>query len=248
MRGRAKLPDDPSAPKLDLQIDFDEIGDYRPRWNAAPTSQLPVVVFNNGKHTLTLMRWGLVPSWAKGIKIGYSTFNARAEDVETHPAFRGAWKAHRRCLVVADGYYDWRAADKQPFAVALGNRGPMTFAGLWDLWHKPGAAGATDKPLKSFAIITTPANALLKPLHNRMPALLPRDLWAAWLGATAADEAELKAMLKPYPGAAMTFWPVDRRVGNVRNDSPDLFAPARELPLTGGVIGQPPEGRGRSPR
>jgi len=244
MCGRAKLPDDVSEIKLDLKIDFDEIGAYRPRWNAAPTSQLPVVVSTDGERTLALMRWGLVPSWAKDINIGYSTFNARAEGIETRPAFRSAWKAARRCLVVADGYYEWRAADKQPFAVALGNRGPMTLAGLWDLWRNPTAPEG--KPLKSFAIITTQANALLKPLHDRMPALLAPDRWAAWLGETAATEGELKAMLKPYPGGAMAFWPVDRRVGNVRNDSPDLFAPLSELPLTGGVIGETPDGRSRS--
>ncbi len=222
MCGRAKLPDDVSEIKLDLKIDFDEIGAYRPSWNAAPTSQLPVVVSSNGERTLTLMRWGLVPAWAKDIKIGYSTFNARAESVDTRPAFHGAWKAGRRCLVVADGYYEWRDADKQPFAVALGNRGPMTFAGLWDFWRAP--EGNT---LKSFTIITTQANDLLTPLHSRMPVLLAPDRWAAWLGETAATADDLKAMLKPYPGEGMTFWPVDRRVGNVRNDSPNLFAPLR---------------------
>ncbi len=223
MCGRAKLPDDVSEIKLDLKIDFDEIDDYRPRWNAAPTSKLPVVVAGNGGRTLTLMRWGLVPPWATDIKIGYSTFNARAEGIDRRPAFRAAWRTGRRCLVIADGYYEWRDADKQPFAVALGNRGPMTFAGLWDCWRAPD--GAT---LKSFAIITTAANELLAPLHDRMPVLLAPDRWAAWLGEhrlgeTAATDAELKAMLKPYPGGAMTFWPVDRRVGNVKNDSPDLF-------------------------
>ncbi|HXQ83585.1 MAG TPA: SOS response-associated peptidase [Xanthobacteraceae bacterium] len=220
MCGRAKLPDDVSEIKLDLKIDWDELGDYQPRWNAAPTSKLPVVVSRNGERTLSLMRWGLVPSWANDIKIGYSTFNARAEGVDNRPAFRAAWKAGRRCLVIADGYYEWRDADKQPFAVALGNRGPMTFAGLWDSWRAPD--GDT---LKTFTIITTTANKLLEPLHDRMPVLLAPDRWAAWLGETAASAAELKAMLKPYPDAGMTFWPVDRRVGNVRNDSPDLFAP-----------------------
>jgi putative SOS response-associated peptidase YedK len=222
MCGRAKLPDDVSEIKLDLKIDFDEIGDYRPRWNAAPTSKLPVVVSRNGERTLTLMRWGLVPAWAKDIKIGYSTFNARAEGVDTRPAFRAAWTAGRRCLVVADGYYEWRDADKQPFAVALGNRGPLTLAGLWDLWRAPDG-----KPLKSFTIITTHANERLGALHSRMPVLLAPDRWAAWLGETAATADDLKAMLKPYPGEGLTFWPVDRRVGNVRNDSPDLFAPLR---------------------
>ena len=128
MCGRAKLPDDVSEIKLDLKIDFDEIGDYHPRWNAAPTSKLPVVVSKTGTRILTLMRWGLIPSWAKDLKIGYSTFNARAETLATRAAFRGAWHARHRCLVLADGYYEWRDTDKQPFAVALANRGPMTLA------------------------------------------------------------------------------------------------------------------------
>jgi putative SOS response-associated peptidase YedK len=220
MCGRAKLPEDVSEIKLGLKIDFDEIGDYRPRWNAAPTSKLPVVVARNGARTLTMMRWGLIPSWAKDVRIGYSTFNARAEGIDSRAAFRGAWNAARRCLVVADGYYEWRNADKQPFAVALGNRGPMTFAGLWDQWRAPD--GGT---VRSFAIITTAANDLLKPLHDRMPVVLAPDRWAGWLGETKTDDDALKAMLRPYPGAAMSFWPVDRRVGNVRNDDPDLFAP-----------------------
>jgi putative SOS response-associated peptidase YedK len=220
MCGRAKLPEDVSEIKLDLKIDWDEIGEYRPRWNAAPTSHLPVVISRKGERVLTSMRWGLIPSWADDSKIGYSTFNARAEGVETRMAFRSAWKARRRCLVVADGYYEWRDADKQPFAVALGNRGPMTFAGLWDLWQP-----ANGPAIKSFTIITTQANDLLKSLHDRMPVVLPPEKWAPWLGETAAGDGELKAMLKPYPDGAMTFWPVDRRVGNVKNDGPDLFAP-----------------------
>ena len=224
MCGRAKLPGDVSEIKLDLKIDFDEIDDYRPRWNAAPTSKLPVVVSSNGERTLALMRWGLIPSWARpeatSLKIGYSTFNARAEGVDNRPAFRAAWRAGRRCLVIADGYYEWRDADKQPFAVSLSNRGPMTFAGLWDCWRAPDGSA-----LKSFTVITTTANELLQPLHGRMPVVLAPDRWPAWLGENPADDAELKAMLTPYPGGSMTFWAVDRRVGNVRNDSPDLFAP-----------------------
>jgi putative SOS response-associated peptidase YedK len=235
MCGRAKLPDDVSEIKLDLKIDWDEIGDdCRPRWNAAPASKLPVVVSNNGARTLTAMRWGLIPSWAqsreKAVKIGAATFNARAEGIDTRPAFRAAWKAGQRCLVIADGYYEWRKADRQPFAVGLSNRGPMTFAGLWDAWR-----AGEGETIKSFAIITTAANDLLAPLHDRMPVLLPPDRWATWLGEhrlgehrlgeQAATGDELKAMLTPYPGAAMTFWPVDRRVGNVRNDTPDIFAP-----------------------
>lgn len=233
MCGRAKLPEDVSEIKLDLKIAFDEISDYRPRRNAAPSSLLPVVISQDGRRILTLMRWGLVPSWAKSIKIGYSTFNARAEDIETRPAFRNAWKTGRRCLVIADAYYEWRKSDKQPFAVALGNRGPMIFAGLWDLWHD---RSALDKgPVRSFAIVTTQANEQVKPVHDRMPALLAADRWAAWLGETATTEGEIKAMLEPYRGS-MLFWPVDKRVGNVRNDSPDLFASSSDLQLNGKLL------------
>jgi putative SOS response-associated peptidase YedK len=226
MCGRAKLPQDVSEIKLDLGIDWDDIGDYRPRWNAAPTSQLPVVVSRDGRRILTMMRWGLVPPWAKSIAIGRSTFNARAEDVRTRPAFRGAWMAGRRCLVIADAYYEWRAPDKQPFAVALANRGPMTFAGLWDSWYDPHTKG--DKPLKSFAILTTAANALLTSLHDRMPVLLTPEHWPAWLGETVASEHELRGMLRPYSDTAMTIWPVDRRIGHTRNDDPDLLTPLAE--------------------
>ena len=225
MCGRAKLPDDVSEIKLDLKIDFDEIGDYQPRWNAAPTSKLPIVISAAGSRILTLMRWGLIPSWAKDLKIGYSTFNARAESLASRAAFRGAWRARRRCLVLADGYYEWRDTDKQPFAVALANHGPMTLAGLWDCWRSP--AGET---IKSFAIITTMANAKLASLHDRMPVLIPPDSWGEWLGEKSASEATLRALLRPYPESAMAFWAVDRRVGNVRNDSPDLFAPIEHAP------------------
>jgi putative SOS response-associated peptidase YedK len=223
MCGRASLPTDVSELKQDLKIEWDKLGDYRPRWNATPTSDLPVVTSMQGERTLEIMRWGLIPSWAKDPRISRTTFNARAEGLDSTPAFRGAWMAGSRCLVVADGYYEWRKADKQPFAVALGNRAPMTFAGLWDIWHSP--SGAT---IKSFAVITTRANALIATIHDRMPVLLAPDCWPAWLGEVDTTENELKAMLRPYPAERMTLWPVNKRVGNVRNDSPDLFEPLRE--------------------
>lgn len=224
MCGRAKLPEDVSELKLDLRIEWDRLGTYKPTWNAAPTTQLPVVTSQAGRRILQTMRWGLIPSWAKDRKIGASTINARAETIESKPAFRGAWKAGRRCLVVADGYYEWRQPDKQPFAIALANRGPMTFAGLWETWGAPDGG-----EIKSFAIVTTQANSLLADVHDRMPVILAPAHWPAWLGECEASQADLKALLKPYPAELMATWPVDRRVGNVRNDSPDLFDP---LPLT----------------
>jgi len=225
MCGRASLPNDVSELKQDLRIEWDKLGDYRPRWNAAPTSKLPVVTSSPDRgRTLELMRWGLIPPWAKDGKIARTTFNARAEGIDRKPAFRNAWQAGCRCLVVAGGYYEWRQKDKQPFAMALGNRGLMTFAGLWDLWRA--LDGAT---IKSFTIITTRANALAATIHDRMPVILPPDCWPQWLGEIETTPAQLKAMLRPYSSERMTMWPVDRRVGNVRNDSPDLFEPIREV-------------------
>jgi putative SOS response-associated peptidase YedK len=225
MCGRAKLPQDVSEIKLklDLRIDRELLDGFRPRWNAAPTTDLPVVRSARGERSLVLMRWGLIPSWAKDKKIGASTYNARAERIDVTPAFRSAWKTGQRCLVVADGYYEWRKADKQPFAVALGNRSIMTFAGLWDAWRAPDGGTIT-----SFTIITTQSNALLASVHDRMPVLLAPDRWPTWLGESAATGDQLKAMLKPYPSAQMAIWPVGKAVGNVRNDHPDLFEPLKE--------------------
>jgi putative SOS response-associated peptidase YedK len=220
MCGRAKLPVDVSELKLDLKIEWDRLGDYKPTWNAAPTTRLPVVTSRDRIRTIEPMRWGLIPSWAKDKKIGAATINARAENIEDKPAFRGAWRAGRRCLVVADGYYEWRQPDKQPFAIALANRGPMAFAGLWEEWRAPDGIA-----IKSFTIITTQANTLLSAVHDRMPVILAQEHWTAWLGETDTSRSELKDLLRPYPAALMATWPVDRRVGNVRNDSADLFEP-----------------------
>jgi putative SOS response-associated peptidase YedK len=220
MCGRAKLPEDVSEIKLDLKIDWDKLGDYRPKWNAPPTTDLPVVISSYGARSLELMRWGLIPASAKDAKAGRSTINVRAEGIDRQPMLRSAWQARQRCLVIADAYYEWRKTDRQPFAVALENRGPMTFAGLWDSWRVPD--GAT---IRSFAIITTRANELLAPIHDRMPVILAADHWPAWLGEADASNDELKTMLKPYPPECMTMWPVAKRVGNVRNDGPDLLDP-----------------------
>jgi putative SOS response-associated peptidase YedK len=221
MCGRARLPDDVSEIKQDLRIEWDELGDYQPRWNAPPTSQMPVVTLVDGRRRLETMRWGLVPSWAKDMRLGHPTFNARSDAVDKTPMFRGTWRAGRRCLVIADAYYEWRASDKQPFAIALGNRGPMTFAGLWDTWRKPDDGTV----LKSFTIITTEANTRIAAIHHRMPVILPAAAWPAWLGETSASAAELKALLVPYPSEQMTYWAVDKKIGNVKNDSPDLLEP-----------------------
>ena len=135
------------------------------------------------ERSLDVMRWGLVPYWAKDLKIGYSTINAKAEGIDARPAFREAFQ-RRRCLVPFDSFYEWqkRGRERQPYAVALAEGRLMAMAGLWDRWRSP--AGEI---VRSFTIVTTAANALLAPLHERMPVILDPDAWSIWLGETAAD-------------------------------------------------------------
>ena len=167
------------------------------------------------------MRWGLVPFWAKDIKVGFANINAKAEGIETKPAFREAFQ-RRRCLVPVDNFYEWKKtpAGKQPYAIALADRGLMALAGLWESWRSP--AG---ERMRSFAIITTTPNTLCAALHNRMPVVLKPASWPVWLGEEQADTLGLKALLAPFPSEEMTCWPVNRRVGNVKNNDPGLIEP-----------------------
>jgi putative SOS response-associated peptidase YedK len=196
----------------------DDDPENRPRYNIAPTTRVPVITSANGTRALELMRWGLIPSWSKDAKPPYATFNARADGLTTKPAFRGAWKAGRRCAIVTSGFYEWRKSDKQPFCIGLGNKQPMLMAGLWEEWRPKGS-----EPIKSCTIITTEANAFMAPLHDRMPVILGDEDLPAWLGETPlADPASL---LKQFPGERMTMWPVAKAVGNVRSQGAELAEP-----------------------
>ncbi len=200
---------------------FEERPNLQPRYNIAPTQEAPVVGQRpDGKRGLAMLRWGLVPGWAKDLSIGARMINARAETVAEKPAFRAAFR-RRRCLVAADGFYEWKkAADspKRPYRAALADGGPFGFAGLWETWRGP------EGPVKSFTIITTDANPLLAEIHDRMPVILDPADHARWLDPAAAAR-DLLALLKPYPAEKMTAYPVDRRVGKVQNDDPGLIEP-----------------------
>lgn len=204
-----------------LGVDLEEMPWFAPSYNVAPQTAQPVVRLNRdtGKREISLLRWGLVPFWARDAKIGYNTINARAEEAAARPAFREAMKK-RRCLVPADAFYEWQRLDprtKQPFAVALKSGKPFAFAGLWESW-RPKAG----EPLETFTILTTDANELMEPIHDRMPVILQPKDYDRWLdpGDPARPPVDL---LRPYTAEPMLAWPVSQRVGNVRNNDAELL-------------------------
>lgn len=201
-----------------------------PRYNAAPTDLLLTVRWNpkTGDRALDPLRWGLVPHWAKDVKIGASLTNARAETIAEKPAFRDAF-ARRRCLVPVDGFYEWHRPGqgvKQPYAFAhaanaAGNRPLLVLAGLWESWRDP--AGEI---LRTITLVTTEANGVMAPIHDRMPVILAPEDWAAWLGERPGDA---RAMLRPCADVLLDHWPVSAAVGNVRNQDAALPLPVAVL-------------------
>ena len=192
-----------------------------PRYNIAPTQQIPVVLedSSNGDRTLEMMHWGLIPSWAKDPSVGARMINARAETVSEKPSYRSAFK-RRRCLIVADGFYEWKktADGKQPYYLRLGSGDPFGFAGLWESWSMDGG-----EEMRSATIITTEPNEVAAEIHNRMPVILPPDLYDAWLEPDNEDREELLSMLAPYPAEEMEAYPVSKRVNRPANDEPSVL-------------------------
>jgi putative SOS response-associated peptidase YedK len=194
--------------------------DLVPRYNIAPT-QAVAVVTNSPDRKLEIFQWGLIPSWAKDPKIGNKLINARAETLAEKPSFRTALK-RRRCLVVADGFYEWKkdGARKTPMYIQMDDGRPFGFAGLWEVWQPPDGS-----LLKTCTIITTEPNALLATIHNRMPAILPPEAYDAWLqpGELAADQA--LPLLQPFDARRMKATPVSTRVNSPGFDSPECILP-----------------------
>lgn len=192
-----------------------------PSWNRAPTQDGLVLRRHpeTGARHLDVLRWGLVPRWAKDPTVGSRMINARSESLAERPAFRDAF-ARRRCLVTADGFYEWRAEGKakQPFAVAMADGAPMPLAGLWEGWRGP-----EGEVLRTFTVVTTEANPRLAAMHPRMPVILPREAWPTWLGERQADEAELRALLVPFPPERLAVWPVSARVNKVAENDRGLL-------------------------
>jgi putative SOS response-associated peptidase YedK len=212
--------------ELKLVFGFVEHPNLAARYNIAPTQEVPVVRQRRepaGERTLQNLRWGLVPGWAKDLRIGAQLINLRAETVTTRFAetFR-----RRRCLVPADGFYEWRGEgkSKQPFLITRRDDAPFAFAGLWERWTRKENAGEGPAIVDSFGIVTTDANALLRPLHERMPVILPEASYAPWLDPAAAPEA-LAPLLVPAPDALLRYVPVGPRVNNWREDDAGLIEP-----------------------
>jgi len=196
------------------------------RYNIAPSQPIAVVP-NDGKNQVEFFRWGLVPSWAKDESIGNRLINARGESLAQKPMFRTALK-RRRCLIPADGFYEWKKSPdgktKTPMYIRMKGGRPFAFAGLWDRWTSPDGS-----ELLSCTIITGPPNALVKPIHDRMPAILSGDAAKKWIKPGEMGSEESAKLLKPYPAKEMEAYPVSRRVNSPATDSKDLIEPAEEV-------------------
>lgn len=202
-----------------------EVPPVAPRYNIAPTQPVPVVRTDRAAKArrFDLLHWGLIPSWAKDPIIGSRMINARAETVAGKPSFRSAIR-YRRCLLAADGFYEWKKIEgqkrKQPYYIHLGDHRPFAFAGLWEHWE-----GADGSEIESCTIITTEPNALMRPLHNRMPVILhPKD-YAVWLDPQVQKPDSVQSLLVPYAGDDLTCCPVSTAVNNPSNDVPACTEP-----------------------
>jgi putative SOS response-associated peptidase YedK len=190
-----------------------------PRYNIAPTQEV-VSILSNGSPHLDLLQWGLIPSWAKDASIGSKMINARAETLAEKPSFKRLLRS-RRCLIVADGFYEWKKENggKTPMYITLKDHNPFAFAGLWDLWHDPDG-----QELRTCTIVTTDANALVASIHDRMPVILPAEARDLWLDTAIHDEHALLPLLKPYNPDEMTARAVSRLVNNPKSEGAELIA------------------------
>ena len=207
----------------DLQFRFGfamESSELQPRFNIAPTQQV-LAVTNDGTRQGEMMRWGLVPSWAKDIKIGNRMINAVSETAAAKPAFRSAFR-RRRCLVLADGFYEWRKEGKKrvPLYFTQKSGEPMSFAGLWESWKSPDGEW-----VRSCTILTTAANSFMEPVHNRMPVILSSETEPLWLDPMTDTPSNLEPLLGPAPTELLVVREVSPVVNSARSESPDCIAP-----------------------
>jgi len=221
-RFASTTPPDQLASYFGAEVASD-LEEHRADYNVAPTRDVPVVRVRDDTRHLDYLRWGLVPRWAKDLRIGSKMINARAETVATKNAYRSAFK-RRRCLVSADGFYEWKRLDpktKQPVYIHRVDGDPLAFAGLYERWID--AEG--HREVHTCTIITTTPNATMEPIHDRMPVLLPPARWEAWLDPSYDDVPALQELLVPAPDTLLTAYEVSTEVNSVRNNDATLIEP-----------------------
>lgn len=216
-----------SAPHVLAETFYlDVVPELGPRWNIAPGTDIAAVVPNPASpgNLVRMLRWGLVPPWDRGDGGAPQLINARAETVLDKPAFREAFR-HRRCLVPVDGFYEWRKRDgrSQPFHFRARDGRPFALAGVWEPREQPGG-----RLFETGAILTTEANALMRPVHHRMPVILPASTWKIWLGAAAGEAENLLSLLQPAPAELLLSHPVTPKVGNPVFDGPECVEPVED--------------------
>ncbi len=217
MCGRYTLKSSPQA--VASLCNLPPIEAYKPRYNIAPSQEVIGVRAGRAGREWARLRWGLIPSWAKDPKIAYSLINARSETAADKPSFRSAMK-RRRCLIPADGFYEWKKVGKQklPLYIRLRDESPFAFAGLWESWQPP-----QGDPVETCTILTTTANEVVAPFHERMPVILPNECFDAWLDPGDADAAGLAPLLVPYPAESMVAVPANPIVNSPKVDSPECL-------------------------
>jgi putative SOS response-associated peptidase YedK len=201
-----------------------EMPELPPRYNVAPSQDVLAVRAEGGRREAALLKWGLVPYWAEDPAVGNRLINARSESVARKPAFRDPFRK-QRCLVPADGFYEWRRVGRarDPFLLKMRDGRTFAFAGVWDRWK------GKDARLESCAVLTTAANELVTPIHDRMPVILDRDAYDLWLDPDARED-DLHALLKPFPAERMAAVPVSPRVNRPDVDDPECERPLAEAP------------------
>ncbi|HAJ63965.1 MAG TPA: hypothetical protein DCP31_35930 [Cyanobacteria bacterium UBA8543] len=212
-----------SAEIIAQAFQVDNVPTLKPRYNIAPTQSVPTVLQTSAStnRQFKMLHWGLIPSWAKDQKMGARLINARAETVAEKPAFRSAFK-QRRCLVLADGFYEWQQQEdkkqKQPFYIRLSGDRPFAFAGLWEHWED-----ATGEEIESCSLLTTEPNELMSTIHNRMPVILEPKDYDLWLDPEVKKPELLQPLLRPYVSEEMTAYPVSKTVNKPSNDSTECI-------------------------
>jgi putative SOS response-associated peptidase YedK len=224
MCGRYAITSAPEA--IRRLFGYEEIPNFPPRYNVAPTQPVPIVRLAEGKRHFALVRWGLIPAWVKDPRAFSLLINARGESLTDKPAFRNAMR-YRRCLFPADGFYEWRRAGERrtPYYVRLKSGGPLAFAGLWESWMGPNG-----EEMETAAIVTTRANRALAGIHDRMPVIVPPDAFDFWLDSRKVDAATAAALVAPAREGMLDVYEVSPAVNHTANDTPALIVPVPATP------------------